>query len=151
MFPPRLRIEKMTEPCIFCQIVAGQAERSVVAEDADTLAFMNLVQRPGRDGHVLVVPKRHVQDIYALDADTAGAVFAMAARVARAVKQAMAPDGITIIQNNEPAGGQDVFHLHIHVLPRLAGDGGPFTHRHQPSRAELDGMASPIRAAMETG
>ena len=141
----------MTEPCIFCQIIAGQAERSVVAEDAGTLAFMNLSQHTDIGGHVLVVPKRHVRDIYALDTDTAGAVFAMAARVARAIKQAMAPDGITIVENNEPAGGQDVFHLHMHVIPRRNGDGGPSTHRHQPPRPVLDGMASRIGAAMETG
>jgi histidine triad (HIT) family protein len=139
------------ELCIFCLIVTGKAERSVVAEDAQTLAFMNLFQRTGMEGHVLVVPKRHVQDIYALDADTAGAVYAMAVRVARAVRQAVAPDGITIIQNNEPAGGQDVFHLHMHVIPRRNGDGGPYTSRHQPPRAVLDSMAACIGAAMETG
>jgi histidine triad (HIT) family protein len=141
----------MSDPCIFCQIVAGGAERSVVAEDAGTLAFMNLFQHTDVGGHVLVVPKRHVRDIYALDTDTAGAVFALAARVARAVKQAMAPDGITIVQNNEPAGGQDVFHLHMHVIPRRNGDGGPYTRRHQPPRELLDSLASRIRMVMGTG
>jgi histidine triad (HIT) family protein len=140
----------MTEPCIFCQIVAGEAERSVVAEDATALAFMNLFQPTGSEGHVLVTPKRHLRDIYELDAETAGAVFAMTARVARAVKQAMVPDGITVVQNNEPASGQDVFHLHVHVIPRLAGDGGPFARRSQPARAQLDRMAARIRAVMET-
>jgi len=141
----------MTESCIFCEIVAGTAERSVVAEDGATLAFMNLSQRPDWEGHVLIVPRTHVRDIYALDGATAGAVFAMAARVARAVKRAMAPDGITILQNNEPAGGQDVFHFHVHVIPRRTGESLSFA-RFPPSptpRSRLDELAARIAHVFE--
>jgi histidine triad (HIT) family protein len=141
----------VTERCVFCGIVAGTEERSVVAEDAITLAFMNLSQQPGSVGHVLVVPRAHVRDIYALDTDTAGAVFAMTARVARAVKAAMLPDGVTILQNNEAAGGQDVFHLHVHIIPRSHDDGwfrGGVRFLPAP-RPLLDVLAARIAREME--
>ena len=138
------------EACIFCAIVAGTAERSLVAEEKDALAIMNLVQNPAVPGHVLVIPRRHVRDIYTLDAATAGAVFDLAARVARAVKVSMAAEGMTLIQNNEPAGGQDVFHLHVHVIPRRHGDGSAaLALRRPPGRAELDRLAALIRAEFD--
>ena len=107
--------------CIFCAIVEGQAPAEVVFDDEETLAFMDI--NPANPGHTLVIPKGHIQDIYGMDEETAAAVMRTAVRVARAIKRALQPDGMNLIQSNERAGGQDIFHFHIHVIPRWYGDG----------------------------
>ncbi|MFQ5811817.1 MAG: HIT family protein [Anaerolineae bacterium] len=107
--------------CIFCAIAEGKAPAEVVFEDEETLAFMDI--NPANPGHTLVIPKRHVRDIYELDEETAAAVMKAAVQVAGAIKKALQPDGMNLVQSNERAGGQDVFHFHIHVIPRWYDDG----------------------------
>jgi len=107
--------------CIFCDIVEGQAPADVVFEDKETLAFMDI--NPANPGHTLVIPKLHVRDIYGLDEEAAAAVMKTTVRVAKAIKRTLQPDGMNLVQSNERAGGQDVFHFHIHVIPRWYGDG----------------------------
>jgi len=107
--------------CIFCDIVEGRAPAEVVFEDEETLAFMDI--NPANPGHTLVIPKRHVRNVYELDDETAAAVMKATVRVARAVRAAFQPDGLNLLQSNGPAGGQVVFHLHMHVIPRWYDDG----------------------------
>lgn len=139
----------MTEAtdCVFCRIVRGEAPASLVLRDDDVAAFMALPQ--ARPGHVLVVPVRHLRDIYELPDELAGPLLATTARVARAVRRALQPEGISLLQNNGPAAGQTVFHLHIHVLPRAFGRR---LEIHPPDavsdRATLDDLAARIRAAL---
>ena len=138
----------MAEECIFCQIVAGEADVSIAYKDDSTLAFMDLGQF--HPGHALVVPRRHVRDIYGLDEETGGSLMAAISRVAEGVREAFKPDGITIWQSNG-APWQEVFHLHFHVLPRWLDDGLlRFTppDRARPSRNELDEQAAKIRAVL---
>ncbi len=139
----------MATDCIFCRIVAGAAPASIVYDDAVTLAFMDL--RQISRGHVLVVPKRHVRDILELDDATGAAVMSTVALVARAVQAAFAPDGMNVIQSNGEAAGQEVFHLHMHVLPRHTGDGLLRVYGAHPSltpRSELDAQAAALRDAL---
>ncbi len=138
----------MAEECVFCQIVAGEADASIAYQDDSTLAFMDLGQF--HPGHALVVPRRHVRDIYGLDEETGGALMAAISRVAEGVREAFKPHGINIWQSNG-APWQEVFHLHFHVLPRWRDDGLlRFTppDRARPSRKELDGQAAQIRTAL---
>ena len=107
--------------CIFCDIIEGQAPAEVVFEDEETLAFMDI--NPASPGHTLIIPKRHVRDIYELGGETAAAVMRTTVKVARAVKMALQPDGMNLVQSNERAGGQEVFHFHMHIIPRWHGDG----------------------------
>lgn len=107
--------------CVFCDIIEGKSPADVVFEDKETLAFMDI--NPANPGHTLIIPKRHVRDIYGLDGETAAAVMRTTVRVARAVKMALQPDGMNLVQSNERAGGQDVFHFHVHIIPRWYGDG----------------------------
>ena len=107
--------------CVFCKIVAGQIPSTKVCEDEHTLAFMDLGQV--NPGHVLVACKAHVENIYGLDATQAAAVFQTAARVARAIRDAFTPQGLTVFQANGKASLQTVFHFHIHLLPRWEDDG----------------------------
>ena len=139
----------MAEDCVFCRIVAGQAQASVVAETAGALAFMDINQPV--PGHVLIIPKAHIRDIYGMDAETGAEVFKLTLAVAKAVKQAVQADGLTLVQANERAGQQDVFHFHMHIVARFEGDRDRIRFGWQPNmppREELDRLAASIKAEM---
>jgi len=104
---------------IFAKILRGEIPSIRVYEDADTLCFMDIM--PRTDGHCLVIPKTPCRNV--LDASDAqlASVMATVKKVANAARSALQADGITLQQFNEAAGGQDVLHLHFHVLPRRAG------------------------------
>ena len=136
--------------CVFCKIVSGQLPSNKVYEDALTLAFMDIGQV--NPGHVLVAAKPHVENIFGLDDALAAAVFQAAARVARAVKKAYAPEGVTLYQANGAAAGQTVFHIHLHIVPRHANDGMQLTWpAKNPPREQLEANAARIRDALKAG
>lgn len=105
---------------IFAKILRGEMPSIPVYEDDDTLVIMDIM--PRGDGHCLVLPKRPARNV--LDADDAmlAAVSKTTAKMARTVKKAFNADGVTIQQFNESAGGQVVFHLHVHIIPRFEGE-----------------------------
>jgi histidine triad (HIT) family protein len=130
--------------CVFCKIMAKQIPASVVHEDEHTLAFMDLGQV--NPGHVLVAAKAHAENIYALDDTQAGAVFRNVARVARAIRAAFNPQGLSVYQANGKAAGQTVFHFHIHLVPRHDGDGMNLTWPvKNPPREKLEEYAAKVR------
>ncbi|HET6396820.1 MAG TPA: HIT family protein [Pseudoxanthomonas sp.] len=137
--------------CPFCAILGGEAPASLVCEDAHAVAFMDL--RQAVPGHVLVVPRRHVETIFELDGDTAAALMRMAVRVAQAAERAFAPAGLNLWQSNREAGGQEVPHLHLHVQPRRVGDGllrvYPGAVPAPAARRDLDGLAVELRARLD--
>jgi histidine triad (HIT) family protein len=135
------------DDCIFCRLVRGELPISKIHEDEHTLSFLNIVA--AHPGHGLVIVKPHVENIYDLDDTLAAAVFQATTRLARAVKAATGCDGVTLFQANEVAGGQTVFHFHIHVLPRYKGDELlPFWPATAPTREALDEMAARLRDAL---
>lgn len=105
---------------IFAKILRGEIPSSKVYEDADTLAFMDIM--PRADGHLLVIPKTPCRNVLDATPDQLAAVMNTVQKMARAVMKAFEADGVTIQQFNETAGGQEVFHLHFHILPRHDGD-----------------------------
>lgn len=110
-------------PCTFCKIIGKEMDSDLtVFEDEHVIAQISLLQKPGNHGHVLVIPKQHIKNIYELPAELNAPLMAALQRMACAVKKAFAADGINIRQNNEAAAGQDVFHLHFHVVPRFQDD-----------------------------
>ena len=118
-----MAVEKEMPSCVFCRILRGELTPAVVAfRDNETAVFPSLDQQPRNRGHMLVVPVRHVAQIYDVDGDLAGPLMTTLARVAAAVKTVCRADGVSIRQNNGRHGGQDVFHVHFHVIPRFAGD-----------------------------
>ena len=119
-----------SDSCVFCAIVAGRAPATVVYEDEHTLAFMDI--NPATRGHVLVVPKRHARDILDVREEDALHVMRTVLRVARAVEQALQPDGLNLIQANRRAAFQSVYHYHVHIIPRWWGDGIAPPWRHAP-------------------
>lgn len=104
---------------IFAKILRGEIPCHKVYEDADALVFMDVM--PQSTGHALVVPKAASRNLLDADAGRLGHLMQLVQNIAVAAKAAFAADGITIMQFNEPAGGQTVFHLHIHVIPRFEG------------------------------
>ncbi len=109
-----------TPDCLFCQIVAGEIPAQIVAEDARTVAFMDI--SPGTRGHALVVPREHVEDLYAIEAEDLAACAAAGQRLALAVRDRLGADGVNLLNSCRPAAWQTVFHFHIHVIPRYEGD-----------------------------
>ena len=133
--------------CVFCKIVAKQIPATVVHEDEHTLAFMDIGQV--NPGHVLVAVKKHAENIFALEEAQAAAVFRAAAKVARAIRSAFEPQGLSVYQANGAAAGQTVMHLHIHLVPRHEGDGMALTWPvKNPPREKLAEYAQKIRAKL---
>lgn len=137
--------------CIFCGILDGSAEASVVYKDEIVTAFMDI--QPVNPGHILVIPNHHIAHLADLDPQTGGHMFQIAQRVAAAIRQTdVKCEGVNLFLADGEAAGQDVFHVHLHVFPRYAGDGfglkfGP-DYEQLPSRENLDGMAGKIRQAL---
>ena len=104
---------------IFAKILRGEIPSTRVYEDDETLAFMDIM--PRADGHLLVIPKTPCRNVLDATPEQLNAVMATVQKLARAAKQAFDAGGVTIQQFNEAAGGQEVFHLHFHVLPRHDG------------------------------
>lgn len=104
---------------VFAKIMRGELPSHTVYEDAETLAIMDIM--PRADGHVLVIPKTACRNLLDAPPDALKAVALTTQKLARAVKAAFDADGVTVQQFNEAAGGQVVFHLHVHVMPRHDG------------------------------
>ncbi len=104
---------------IFAKILRGEIPCYKVFEDEAALAFMDIM--PRTQGHCLVIPKVPARNLFDIPADDLSKLISRVQKVARAVKTAMQADGLTLHQYSEPAGGQSVFHLHFHIMPRYAG------------------------------
>jgi histidine triad (HIT) family protein len=132
------------ESCIFCKIVKKQAPASIIYEDETVIVFLDI--RPLNEGHTLVIPKKHYVDIFDIPENQLSQVHKVAQQVSVAVKKATKADGISIIQQNGKAAAQDIFHLHVHVVPRFEGQKLPrFSELKEVERAKLDEMAKRIR------
>lgn len=104
---------------VFAKILRGEIPSHRVYEDAHTVAFMDVM--PQGPGHTLILPKAACRNLLDADGATLGYILPIVQKIARAAKVAFAADGISVIQYNEAAGGQSVFHLHFHVIPRIEG------------------------------
>ena len=111
----------MPDPdCIFCKIVAGEIPSAIVDEDESTLAFMDI--NPATRGHALVIPRKHVVDLLEIEPDELAAVMLAAQRLAVRVSERLGADGVNLLNSCGNAAWQTVFHFHVHVIPRYAGD-----------------------------
>jgi diadenosine tetraphosphate (Ap4A) HIT family hydrolase len=141
--------------CVFCRILDGVLPSSVVYRDDLCCAFMDI--QPVNPGHVLVVPLEHSASLSVLNPETGRHMFAVAQRLAAALYAAGEGggprcEGVNLFLADGSTAGQDVFHVHLHVIPRYAGDGFGFrfgpNYARRPPRSELDGVAGAIRAAL---
>jgi histidine triad (HIT) family protein len=131
--------------CVFCKILSGELPGHYVYEDSFVVTFLSLEQpNPYK---VLVVPRAHVETIYDLSDEQASAIFKATVKIARAVRQASNCEGMNLVQSNGKAGQQDVFHFHLHIVPRFFGDGIVLDWDNKPAQTEaLRQLADEIRA-----
>lgn len=122
------------EDCIFCKIANGQIPSNSIYEDEDFNVILDV--SPASKGHALILPKVHYDNAYKMDEDFASKVFPLAVKLAKAMKKALDCDGINILQNNEEAAGQTVFHFHTHLIPRYKDDEVDMTWKQHTSVAE---------------
>ena len=113
--------------CIFCKIISGEIPSSKVYEDEDFLAILDI--RPVNHGHTLLIPKKHFVNIFDTDDDIARKIYPTLIKISKGIREGLTADGINIIQNNEKYAGQEVFHSHIHIIPRFRDDSLKFTPR----------------------
>ena len=117
---------------------------SIIYEDESVVAFLDI--RPLNMGHTLIIPKAHYVDIFETPETELSSVHKVSKRISIAVKKATCADGISIIQQNGKAAGQDICHIHVHVVPRFEGQKLPgFSELKEVERAKLDEMAKRIR------
>jgi len=138
--------------CIFCQIVEGHAPASKLYEDDVCLAFMDI--QPVNPGHVLVIPKIHFKDLSELPAEIGAHLFQIGQQIALSLpKTNLKAEGIDLFLAHGEAAGQDVFHVHLHVIPRYREDGFGFTfgpnYRNLPERSTLDTVATQIKQQLK--
>lgn len=135
----------MNNDCVFCQIVQKKLPASIVYEDDTVLAFLDI--RPVNEGHTLVIPKQHFEGILDIPEELNAYVNKIVKRVAVAVKKATSADGLSIIQQNGRAANQDIFHLHVHIIPKFEGQTTPrFRDLRAISREQLDQTATKIKS-----
>jgi len=106
--------------CIFCDIVRGTAPAHIVCEDEHSIAILDIA--PAAEGHILVIPRTHFRTLIDIDETSAGALMSFATKVASVIDRTLHPDGMTLIQTSDNAGGQSVFHIHLHLVPRWNDD-----------------------------
>ena len=106
--------------CIFCKIISGEIPSATLYEDD---VYKVILDRfPGNEGHALILPKKHVANLFELDEETAAGLFRLAVKVGKAQKEALGLTDLNLVQNNGPIAGQTVNHFHLHLIPRHEGD-----------------------------
>ena len=106
----------LMDDCIFCKIIKKEVPGYIIDENDAVIVFLAF------EGHPLIVTKKHIPNIYTLDDTSAAAVMKESVKIANALKKSMQCDGVNLIQANEPAASQDIFHFHLHVMPRWKND-----------------------------
>ena len=132
--------------CVFCKIISGELPAVKVYEDEYVVAFLDI--NPANPGHTLVVPKRHVERLEELEPDEAQALLYAAARLAPAIVRAVGAEGYNILMNIGAAAGQEIAHLHLHIIPRFSSDNCKFNcPRKKADLGELEEVGRRIRIA----
>jgi diadenosine tetraphosphate (Ap4A) HIT family hydrolase len=137
--------------CVFCDIIAGKAPASVVYQDERCVAFMDI--RPINPGHLLVVPRYHAASLAELPPDIGGHIFQIGQKLDEALRQSgLKCEGVNLVLADGAAAGQEIFHVHLHVLPRFRGDGfgwkiNPATLL-RPGHEKLEENAQKIRQSL---
>ena len=116
------------EDCIFCKIATGDGKAEKIFEDEKTFAFLDIF--PASQGHSLVIPKKHYRTLSEMSPEDLAATIRTVQKIGKAVSKAMNADGFNVVQSNERAAGQVVFHVHFHVIPRKEGDKLSFSWPH---------------------
>ena len=139
----------MTEDCLFCKIISGKIPSNKVYEDDAVFAFLDIY--PASEGHTLVAPKKHFSKFTDMNAEDVASLFEAARKITAAVEKAFSAEGSNIGINNGEAAGQEVPHVHVHIIPRKKGDGGRGIKSivwTEPDTTNLEEVAEKIRKAL---
>jgi len=134
--------------CVFCRIVRGELPCHEVYRDEETIVFMDIA--PVTDGHTLVVTREHFENLFTATPLALAGVMATAKLVGDAIRRALAPEGLMVFQLNGAAAGQTVFHYHMHLMPRAAGEPLALHARQPGDPARLAELARRLKAALAT-
>lgn len=108
------------DDCIFCKIINGDIPSATVYENDEFKAILD--RFPANEGHILIMPKKHVSNVFEIDPETAGRIYTLASKIAKVMKQTLGFENMNIVQNNGPIAGQTVSHFHVHLIPRYEND-----------------------------
>ncbi|MGB8452700.1 MAG: HIT family protein [Anaerocolumna sp.] len=133
----------MNNNCIFCKIIGNEISSVSLYEDDDFKVIMDIA--PAVKGHAVLIPKKHIANLFEMDEETASKIFVVVSKVAKAMKEELQCDGLNILQNNGEAAGQTVFHFHIHLIPRYYNDSVQITWaRNSYAAGEAETIAEAI-------
>lgn len=134
--------------CLFCKIANGEIPSATVFENSE---FRVILDRfPGNKGHVLIMPKEHVENIFEMDPDQGARLFSLAVHLAQVLKKELDMEGLNIVQNNGKVAGQTVFHFHLHLIPRYGGDEVSIRWKpSEPTEAELNALGEILFKALQ--
>ena len=133
----------MSDPdCIFCKIIGGEIPATVIDQDERTIAFMDI--NPATRGHALVATREHVRDLLDIGPEDLAATITAAQRLARRMTERLGADGINVLNNTGAASWQEVFHYHLHVIPRYHDD--PLRLPWRPAPGDPDEIAAAAEA-----
>ncbi|HET6681189.1 MAG TPA: HIT family protein [Gemmatimonadaceae bacterium] len=139
-------MSRVSGHCTFCDLIKGAAEVSICYEDSDAIAFMDI--QPVNAGHVLVVPREHYEVLRDIPSEVGRHLYDVTTKLIPVVQRVAGSEDMNIVVNSGAAAGQNVFHYHIHLIPRRAGDGFdvplPFDGSTMPDRTMLDAIAARI-------
>lgn len=137
--------------CIFCKIVNGELPSAKVYENDEILAFLDISQIT--KGHTLVIPKVHKEDLFEMDEEIAGKLFSAVPSIAQAIKDEFGAKGMNLLNNNGASAGQEVFHYHMHLIPRYDENDGFskrfVSHQSEYSPEDLQTMAAAISSKLK--
>jgi len=129
--------------CLFCKIGSGEIPAVNIYEDEHAIAFLDI--KPVSYGHTLIVPKEHSRNIFDISDNTLQTIMPVVKKVATAVREGVGAGGINIHINNEPPAGQEVFHTHIHIIPRFSDDGKEMWKGKPYEQGEMEKIADSVR------
>jgi len=132
--------------CIFCDILDGKCDSHIVYDDEDHIAFLD--KYPIDDGHTLIIPKKHYEQITDMNSEDVGKIFSLVPKIAKAVLIGSGADAFSLAQNNGKAAKQIIPHVHIHIIPRYNNKGTVWTKRQIPTDEVLSKLAVNIRAVL---
>jgi histidine triad (HIT) family protein len=137
------------DDCIFCRIANHEIPSVMISENSTVIAVMDI--NPATPGHILILPKSHVENIFSMPPETGASIMEMAVTASRAIQNKLKPVGLNLIQSNGAAAGQIIFHFHMHLVPRYENDPVvlKFGHAGPPAAAaELEKIAAKVRAGI---
>ncbi len=129
--------------CIFCKIVNGEIPSEKVYEDEGVFAFLDI--KPFTNGHTLIIPKKHYDNIFDIPEELLSKIAIVSKKVSGKLKEKLEADGISIAISNGKVAQQDIFHFHLHVIPRYAKDNFKFTHVNNKNNEDISLIAKKIR------